>query len=273
MDKLLEEAEEIIKRESFFEYIPGKHRKQLKKMIKKGDGGRNPRFFDPWMRIFKGGEKEHPSSSKKVKVLKIGDIAYIALEDFLSFGSLIKFRVAVRKAACAGDPVIIDLRDNRGGFLSFCFEMAVLFSKSSGDDILIAQRYKNKKEEATRVEDIRVEHTFNPFRGKLVVLVNEWSASASEVFVGILKQWGFPVVGEKTYGKGVSQDDFPLSDGSTVRTTISEVFVGNNRLALHKVGIEPDYYVRDNRKIFRGLTGTKKDRQFMKAVEVLKKMK
>ncbi len=276
-DKILEEVEEIIKNEGWYEYCPEKHREHLKTMLQKKKGTRDSGNFDPWMYFFKG---EDPlfnplPEEQKVRVSFGEGIFYISLKNFLSYLALNEVKAAVKLAVRSESSVVLDLRDNGGGFLDLCLETAVLFQNIRKEDILLTQRYKDE-EKITRMGDIRGcgENIFNKARpGKLAVLVNEWSASASELFAGILQQWGFPVVGEKTYGKGVSQKRHSLSDGSGLRLTISEIFAGNGRLAWHKVGIEPDYYVRDNRKMFPGLTATPKDRQFMKAVEVLGKMK
>lgn len=273
---LLEEVEEIIKNEGWYEYRPEKHREHLRRMLQKKNGARNPMNFDPWMRIFEGEDPLFtlPEEEQKVGISFREGISYISLKNFLSYHALNKVRETVKSAVRSESHVILDLRDNKGGLLSVCAELAAMFSPRP-EEILITQKYK-KREKITKVSDTLHlgENVFNnPGPGKLAILVNEWSASASELFAGILHQWGVPVVGEKTYGKGVSQGRVVLSAGLSTRMTFSEMLAGNGRLAWHGKGIVPDYYVRDNRKMFPGLTATEKDRQFMKAVEVLEKMK
>ena len=78
---------------------------------------------------------------------------------------------------------------------------------------------------------------------ELVVLVNYYSASASEILTGALKDHGrATVVGEKTYGKGVIQNVFQLTDGSVLKLTFAEYFTPNDS-KINEVGIEPDYVV------------------------------
>jgi carboxyl-terminal processing protease len=78
----------------------------------------------------------------------------------------------------------------------------------------------------------------------LAVLVNESSASASEIFAGAVKDYGIGViVGTTTYGKGVVQSIQPLSDGSAVKLTIAKYFTPNGN-DIHQVGVEPDIEVK-----------------------------
>ena len=105
----------------------------------------------------------------------------------------------------------------------------------------------------------------------LAVLVNENSASASEIFAGAVKDYGIgTIVGTTTYGKGVVQSIQPLSDGSAVKLTISNYYTpkGNN---INKKGIEPDVSV----ELDPGLAGKaeithEEDNQLQEAIKVLK---
>jgi carboxyl-terminal processing protease len=77
----------------------------------------------------------------------------------------------------------------------------------------------------------------------MAVLVNDYTASSSEIFSGAMRDYGKAIlVGEKTYGKGIVQQVFSLNDGSGVKLTIASYFLpaGDN---IHKVGIEPDVQV------------------------------
>ena len=97
----------------------------------------------------------------------------------------------------------------------------------------------------------------------LVVLVNEYSASASEILVGALKDnQRAKVVGTKTYGKGVIQSVFMLQDGSALKLTVEEYYTPNET-KINKVGITPDYEVNLNKD-------TEDDEQLNKAIELLK---
>jgi len=75
-----------------------------------------------------------------------------------------------------------------------------------------------------------------------VVLVNENSASASEILAGALKDNGFKIVGQNTFGKGVIQGTFQMTDGSALEITMRQYFSPEGN-AIHKKGIAPDYEV------------------------------
>ena len=97
----------------------------------------------------------------------------------------------------------------------------------------------------------------------MVVLVNEFSASASEILVGALRDnEKAQVVGTTTFGKGVIQSVFMLNDGSALKLTVNEYFTPNET-KINKVGIEPDYVVELNEE-------TEEDEQLNKAIELLK---
>ena len=98
----------------------------------------------------------------------------------------------------------------------------------------------------------------------LVVLVNGYSASASEILTGALRDNGrAKVVGTKTYGKGVIQSVIPLNDGSILKLTVNEYYTPNET-KINKVGLEPDIEIEDDEE-------TKDvDEQLEKAIELLK---
>ena len=130
------------------------------------------------------------------------------------------------------------------------------------DDTLLITVDKNGKEEITKSkkeQEIDV---------PVVVLVNEYSASASEILAGALQDNGrAKLVGKKTYGKGVIQTLIKLSDGSGLKMTTEE-YCTPNRNKINKVGIEPDYEVELPKDI-EELTD-ENDTQLKKAIEILK---
>ena len=102
----------------------------------------------------------------------------------------------------------------------------------------------------------------------VVVLVNDYSASASEVLAGALKDNGeATIVGEKTYGKGVIQNVFSLADGSVLKLTVSE-YLTPNETKINKIGIIPDVEVYIDPEVKEGEEIV--DSQLNKAIEILK---
>jgi carboxyl-terminal processing protease len=100
----------------------------------------------------------------------------------------------------------------------------------------------------------------------LVVLVDEYSASASEILAGAIQDAGIgKLVGTKTFGKGIVQNLYPLGDGSAIKITVADYYTRNGR-NIHKVGIEPDYTVEfDSEKYEK----EEVDTQLEKAKELL----
>ena len=102
----------------------------------------------------------------------------------------------------------------------------------------------------------------------VVVLTNSYSASASEILAGALKDNGrAKIVGTKTYGKGVIQTLRTLTDGSGLKMTTEEYYTPNKN-KINKIGIEPDYEVNLPEDI-KELTD-ENDTQLKKAIELLK---
>ena len=102
----------------------------------------------------------------------------------------------------------------------------------------------------------------------LVVLTDGFSASASEILAGAVKDYQIgTLVGTTTFGKGIVQKVINLSDGSAVKLTVSSYFTpnGNN---IHGIGIEPDVEVQFDAELYKNGT----DNQLEKAKEVLAKM-
>lgn len=114
--------------------------------------------------------------------------------------------------------MILDLRDNGGGILTEATDIADEFLS---DDKLITYtqgQHSQKKEYRCKREGI-----FE--KGKLVVLANDGSASASEILIGALQDWDRAIiVGRRTFGKGLVQEQYELSDGSGIRLTVARYF-------------------------------------------------
>lgn len=134
---------------------------------------------------------------------------------------------------------VLDFRNNPGGLLSVVIDMADLFSKKAGD-IFITEKFRNGERE------IKVMAPLGDFRDfPIAILINKGSASASEIFAGVLQDWGRPVIGVKSYGKGTIQQLIPLENGGVLRLTVAEYLVGNAKKPVHEIGVTPDYIVEN----------------------------
>ena len=166
--------------------------------------------------------------------LQDGDIGYIKVSEFDAVTPE-QFENALQKAKNDNTKgIIVDLRSNPGGNLKAVVQMC--------EDILpkgliVYTEDKNGN---------RIEYSSdgaNELKLPLVVLVNEYSASASEIFAGAVKDYEIgTLVGKNTYGKGIVQSVIPLEDGSAIKITTSKYYTpkGNN---IHKIGIKPDVEV------------------------------
>ena len=106
------------------------------------------------------------------------------------------------------------------------------------DEVLLITSDKEQSEEITKAK--KKEEINLP----IVVLVNEYSASASEILAGILKEdINAKLIGVKTYGKGVIQTVYTLSDGSGLKITTNEYFTPNHN-KINKIGIEPTIEIK-----------------------------
>jgi carboxyl-terminal processing protease len=175
------------------------------------------------------------------------NIGYIQLSTFISNDAAKEFRIALEKLASC-DGLIIDMRDNPGGLLSNSLEIADMLLEHG---VIVKTVGRN----GPRVDTASGEPlTHQP----IAVLVDEESASASEILAGALKdnQRGV-IIGTRTYGKGLVQEINKLPGGAAVHITVSKYLTpaGND---INKVGVAPDIQVAD------------KDQQRSVAIEYLK---
>lgn len=152
--------------------------------------------------------------------------------------------------------LIIDLRDNGGGIVDEAIEIAECILEKDSTVLITVDKNQNEEIEKTKENPV--------INMPIIVLVNENTASASEILTGALQDYKkAEVVGVTTYGKGVIQELYTLSDGSGLKITIKEYYTPN-RQKIHKVGITPDYEIKDD--------STTEDMQLKKAIELLKQV-
>lgn len=182
------------------------------------------------------------------------NVGYLAISEFTGLTSE-QFQKAYQSLQEQGmERLIVDLRGNPGGLVTaVCDTLRQILPEG----IIVYTEDKNgKREEYTCDGD-------TPISIPLVVLVNENTASAAEIFTGAVKDYGIgTIVGTTTFGKGIVQNTFQLSDGSVVKLTIAHYYtpLGND---IHKVGITPDVEV----ELPEDATS---DVQLAKALEVVK---
>ena len=163
------------------------------------------------------------------------DVAYIRLNAFNgNAGQLIResVRDAMRRSPRA---LILDLRGNSGGLLREAVKVASTFLE---DEVVLFERFKDGEIETYRTEGHAVSEEV-----PLVVLVNEGSASASEIVAGALQDHGrATLIGTKTYGKGSVQLPHTLSNNGILRVTVARWLTPNER-SIDGIGLQPDIMV------------------------------
>jgi carboxyl-terminal processing protease len=133
--------------------------------------------------------------------------------------------------------LILDLRDNQGGLLNAAYHIADAFI----DEGLIVSTKGERRE--FNEEYPATSELLCPSNIPLIVLVNEYSASASEIVAGAIRDTRRGIlVGQKTYGKGVVQKRYPLTDGGSMSLTISTYYTPNGT-KINEVGINPQVVI------------------------------
>ena len=156
--------------------------------------------------------------------------------------------------------LIIDLRNNSGGYLDSAKRVAELFLKK-GKIIY----YLDKKNKLTSIKD----DTKEKRNYKISIIINKKSASATEVLASALKDsYGAVLVGEQSYGKGVIQEKDTLKNGNIVKFTTAK-WLTPKKKSIDTIGVKPDVEVALNESIYV-VDDLMSDTQVLKAVEVLK---
>lgn len=161
--------------------------------------------------------------------------------------------------------LIVDVRDNPGGLLT---SVCDVLDSMLPEELLVYTEDKNGKKSEYNATGT------DQFDKPMVILVNGNSASAAEIFSGALQDYKVAkLVGTTTFGKGIVQQIFNLSDGSAVKMTISKYYTPSGR-CIHGTGLEPDIEVDLPDELKNQVSIDKsEDTQLQKAIETVKEMK
>lgn len=175
-----------------------------------------------------------------VKTEKIGDTFVIALYSFNAVSES-KMQEAMNEfVSSKADKLIIDVRGNPGGFLQSAVDIAS-YMLPSGKVVVKEQGGITGEDKIFRTRNRQV-RDFTP--NNLVVLVDNGSASASEILAGALKDHGVAtVIGVPTFGKGSVQELIRLDDGSSLKVTVARWFTPNG-VSISDGGLTPNYIIK-----------------------------
>ncbi|MCC0177460.1 PDZ domain-containing protein [Waterburya agarophytonicola K14] len=210
---------------------------------------------------------ELPSVSYNLKQEQDSKVGYIKLDEFSSHAAEQMQKAIEDLSNKQASGFILDLRGNPGGLLFSSVEIARMWMKEGAIVSTIDRKGGNEKFSANgkSITDL-----------PLVVLVDGYSASASEILAGALKEnHRAKVVGSRTYGKGTVQSVHALSDGSGLAVTIARYYPPSG-IDINKKGIAPDIKVdlsreeQTNLAVNPDLIGTTADPQYKRAVSILK---
>lgn len=189
------------------------------------------------------------------------NIGYIKIDEF-SGSALEEYQQAVTQLQQQGmQSMILDLRDNPGGFVDYAVEIA--------DELLPKATIISVRDKAGNEKQYTSDSEAMDF--PMAVLVNQNSASASEILTVALKENDrAAIIGEKTYGKGIIQSHFNLSWGGYLKLTTASYYSPDGH-AIHEVGITPDIEVSLPEEIQNDpkLLTDETDTQLQKAIEIL----
>ena len=256
---------------------------QVKDLIVEADGVRDFEDIDELVSIVRGEQgttvdivisrdgKEIPMTVER-RIIDMETVIYKMLDNKIGYIQLTEFDVisvdqfnnALDALESQGmESLILDLRDNPGGDYDTVIAMADRVLPEGKITTVVDKQGTEKTEYSDEENQIKI---------PMVVLINENSASASELFTGAIKDYGIAtIVGETSYGKGIVQSIFRLEDGSGLKFTTEEYLTpeGNH---INGIGVAPDVEVSIPEEAYEdGVITEEEDVQLQKAIEVLTK--
>lgn len=231
---------------------------------------RGPKGSEVVLTIHRKGEaqdKDYPVTRGKIHVVSVSsklledNVGYVRLRLF-GQQTADEMAEAIQKLKGKGaTSLVLDLRNNGGGYVDAAVDVVSQFlNKDNGLVVYTIDRNNRRREyRANELGTIDI---------PTVVMVNEFSASASEITAGALRDHGLAeLVGTKSFGKGSVQQLYPFSDGSALKLTIAKFYTPKGTV-INKQGLKPDIKVEmEPRYVGRG----EKDSQLKRAVEIVQK--
>jgi len=222
--------------------------------------------------IMREGESDYLTFDVKRDHVEVPTVEHEMLEDQIGYIKVTEFddvtgtqfNSAVKNMNKQGmKALVVDLRNNPGGLLKTVSSMLSRILPKG--ELLVYMEDKNGQRDNYYSDSPLV------LEIPIAVLINGYSASASEVFAGCLQDYGKAVlVGTQSFGKGIVQTLYPLGDDTAIKITISAYYTPNGR-NIHKTGLTPDYEVELDESVRKlNVIPKEQDNQLQKAIEVLR---
>jgi len=206
---------------------------------------RGPKGTSVTLTIRREGAPDTLSFTLVRDTIKIRSVRSRLLEDHIGYIRISQFQEAtpkdlgrelVKLQEEGSQGLILDLRNNPGGLLSSAVGVSEQFLQS--DTLVVSVKGRDG-----RKDEYRASPPMDPREYPMIVLVNQGSASASEIVAAAMQDWGKAVIlGKTTFGKGSVQTILPLSDGSGLRLTTAKYYTPSGE-SIHSVGVKPDIVV------------------------------
>ena len=186
-------------------------------------------------------------------------LIHVKLHSFNEKASLAFYEAAINATLNRAQGMILDLRDDPGGFLEVAVNLAGWFLEKGA--VVTTEDFRSDSDRVFRANGNEA------FKDTpVVILVNQGSASASEILAGALRDHrGIKLVGEQTFGKGTVQELHGLRDGSQLKITVANWVLPKGDV-IEKNGLKPDFEIKRTEEDAKA----QKDPQLEKAIEVLK---
>jgi carboxyl-terminal processing protease len=233
---------------------------------------RGPKGTEVILTIFREGWQKSKEIKMVREVINVPSLKWEMKEDNIAYLKLYQFsqnaggdfdRVAIEILNSGARGFILDLRDNPGGYLEVAQDIAGWFLERG--QIVTIEDFGGKRENI----EYKASGNGSLSRYSMVILVNQGSASGSEILAGALRDnLGIKLIGEKSFGKGSVQELEQLSDGSSLKITVAKWLTPKGELITGK-GLEPDIKVERTEEDFQ----EDRDPQLDKAIETLKEMR
>ena len=208
---------------------------------------RGPRGTQVILTISRPGSSEPLVFTITRDIIKIQSVKFKKIEEKIGYIRISQFqeqttedlKKALKKLEEDNiESLILDLRNNPGGLLNIAVGVSEQFMEAGKMIVSIRDRKGEREELVSRNGEIKRAYP-------MIVLVNEGSASASEIVAGALQDWERAIIiGTSTFGKGSVQTVIPLTDGSGLRLTTAKYYTPKGR-SIQNTGITPDIEVKD----------------------------